>query len=486
MFDQLNNMNSEKSFEVQFNGASNTSNNDTRVDSIPAGEVNNVLGITGIVNGNRNANGNTVELSKAAVQQQQEVSKLAAVNAAAARIATFPALPAPGNHFEHYASLRSLNARDLKGMQQKLDSLNSPTINAASALLSAAAPPSISMPAPLVPPQKYGVASLTSRVPHPDEKKRIPHVYHDYAQIPDRKYVRRKMGGVSQPFPEKLMVMLNKEGEAGHGDIVEWLPHGRAFIVRKPREFTEVIMPKYFRQTKITSFQRQLNLYGFRRITQGPDSGAYYHELFLRGRPNLCARMVRTKVKGTGHKQASDATSEPNFYAMPAQPAAPNTEESTQGGPTEVIRNGVSTGPAVKNVNSVSQMYMNQIAFSPHLHGAANLLTGIAQGHAAIPDLNLNSQVNTASQLINHPTIKGVSTTVTSNSNQNKTKLPNANNAVQYNAPSEGEEGDSVTPKVENSGTQSEGIKNSVVLSAFQQKLSNGQKQETKSKVYEC
>ena len=99
MFDQLNNMNSEKSFEVQLNGASNTSNNDTRVDSIPAGEVNNVLGITGIVNGNRNANGNTVELSKAAVQQQQEVSKLAAVNAAAARIATFPALPAPGNHF---------------------------------------------------------------------------------------------------------------------------------------------------------------------------------------------------------------------------------------------------------------------------------------------------------------------------------------------------------------------------------------------------
>ena len=74
-------------------------------------------------------------------------------------------------------------------------------------------------------------------------------------------------------------------------------------------------MGGYFRQSKLTSFQRQLNLYGFRRITQGADGGAYYHELFLRGRPQLSLRMQRQKVKGTGHKQPTDVTSEPNFYA---------------------------------------------------------------------------------------------------------------------------------------------------------------------------
>ena len=108
-----------------------------------------------------------------------------------------------------------------------------------------------------------------------------PHIYHDYAAVPDTAgYVRKKTGGVSQPFPEKLMDMLATESNE-NSSIVSWLPHGRAFIVRKPKEFADDIMPKYFRQTKITSFQRQLNLYGFRRITKGADAGSYYHEVIL-------------------------------------------------------------------------------------------------------------------------------------------------------------------------------------------------------------
>ena len=64
-------------------------------------------------------------------------------------------------------------------------------------------------------------------------------------------------------------------------------------------------------------FNRQLNLYGFRRITHGIDCGAYYHCLFLRGRPKLVSGMIRVKVKGNGTKAASNAGQEPNFYKMP-------------------------------------------------------------------------------------------------------------------------------------------------------------------------
>lgn len=120
-------------------------------------------------------------------------------------------------------------------------------------------------------------------------------------------------GGVTIPFPEKLHDVLNHEEYA---DVISWQPHGRCFILHKPQEFLKHIMPKHFRQSKLTSFQRQLNLYGFCRITAGPDKGSYYHERFLRGKPSLCAGMIRVRVKGTGNRSSPNSDA-PNFYSMP-------------------------------------------------------------------------------------------------------------------------------------------------------------------------
>ena len=47
-------------------------------------------------------------------------------------------------------------------------------------------------------------------------------------------------------------------------------------------------------------------------LCRGSDSGGYYHELFLRGRPGLVVNMKRTKVKGT-KKRRRDPETEPKY-----------------------------------------------------------------------------------------------------------------------------------------------------------------------------
>jgi hypothetical protein len=122
---------------------------------------------------------------------------------------------------------------------------------------------------------------------------------------------RKNTGGVTKPFPGKLHEVLERTDLA---EIIEWMSHGRAFLVKQPKTFASQVLPRYFKQTKYLSFTRQLNLWGFKRITRGKDMGAYYHELFLRGRPHLAMRMKRQKIKGTGMKLTPDPDREPNFY----------------------------------------------------------------------------------------------------------------------------------------------------------------------------
>jgi hypothetical protein len=124
-------------------------------------------------------------------------------------------------------------------------------------------------------------------------------------------------GGVLVPFPLKLHELLDTIEADGHADVLSWQPHGRSFRVQKAKEFLTTIMPRYFNQTKLTSFQRQLNLYGFTRITQGRDKGGYYHKLFLRGKLFLANRIERHKVKGTKIKASTSPETEPDLYAMP-------------------------------------------------------------------------------------------------------------------------------------------------------------------------
>lgn len=132
--------------------------------------------------------------------------------------------------------------------------------------------------------------------------------------LPEGEAIAR--GGVATPFPWKLHEMLEDAAKEGNESIVSWQSHGYSFLVHKPKLFVEKIMPTYFNQSKFASFQRQLNLYGFQRLTAGRDKGAYYHSCFVRHQVSLCRGMVRQKIKGTKVRRTSTAEGEPDFYTM--------------------------------------------------------------------------------------------------------------------------------------------------------------------------
>lgn len=158
-------------------------------------------------------------------------------------------------------------------------------------------------------------------------------------------------GGVTTPFPWKLHIMLDAMDKAGDKSIVCWQPHGRAFMVHKPKEFVQDVMSHFFNQTKYASFQRQLNLYGFSRLTHGPDKGAYYHNCFVRSKRHLCKGMIRQKIKGTKVRKSLSPEDEPNFYNIAAH--------------TRIVSSGKVRQEDTKNSSESSSSIQSRAGKSP-------------------------------------------------------------------------------------------------------------------------
>ena len=113
-------------------------------------------------------------------------------------------------------------------------------------------------------------------------------------------------------FPTKLMSLLGNNPDP---NVITWLPHGRAFIVKDHARFMKELSSSLCKSDNFKSFQRMLNIWGFKRLTGKRDKGAYYHQLFLKGRPNLVKKMSICKKKN-GVWPLANPASEPDFYQL--------------------------------------------------------------------------------------------------------------------------------------------------------------------------
>lgn len=113
-------------------------------------------------------------------------------------------------------------------------------------------------------------------------------------------YPRTGKRGVPQQFPRRLYKMLQSESGNPSHTMIKWSESGGAFQIADIPRFSSLVLPMYFRTSKFSSFQRNLNLYGFSKVRKGPDTDMYRHPAFLRGRPELLSQLKKsTHCKST-------------------------------------------------------------------------------------------------------------------------------------------------------------------------------------------
>lgn len=102
-------------------------------------------------------------------------------------------------------------------------------------------------------------------------------------------------GSTLAPFLTKCYDMIDDDST---DSIVSWSESNDSFVIWDMTEFSTELLPKYFKHRNFSSFMRQLNIYGFRKVDT--DRWEFANEGFIKGQKHLLKNIKRRK-----HHQSS-------------------------------------------------------------------------------------------------------------------------------------------------------------------------------------